>query len=298
MRFDVYLLIRMLGLAFAVVGTAHGAETEAVQASTPECSGLSTYREIVRIPERIFKDCVRKESDSLLKGALSDIAYGDEPEDVIASKRAGEIFNELERREVTVGSDWRAYLRITYIGWSFPELNKLRQSEFAKHWFEGKKLPRGVVPLPMSSSVVSGWDVDMTGNMLREREISTVDRPLVVVFSPTCNPCRRAALDIDKDPELRQIFFSCSLWVSPLDQTFSMDDYGEWDKKHPRLRGAIVKDWNRLALPFPVVTPTFHVFEHGRSVLHIDGWPREGRKDQIVAFARENQAMRKCMSKV
>ena len=105
--------------------------------------------------------------------------------------------------------------------------------------------------------------------------------PLIVVFSPACNPCRRAVRAIEADPELHQLFARCSLWVSMVDHTFDFDAYARWNEDHPSLRGYLVRDWQGLGLDYPRWTPAFHILAPGQAPVRIDGWPQEGRKEDL-----------------
>lgn len=113
----------------------------------------------------------------------------------------------------------------------------------------------------------------------------TVDAPsqIVVVSSPMCHFSQRAIRDIEADPVLRPLFRDRATWLVPPDINTPFETMAEWNRAHPdELMNAAyrIQEWPLLDR---WETPTFYFIKRGALVAQVVGWPREGRKAQILA---------------
>jgi hypothetical protein len=247
------------------------------------CQGMDKGETWATAEVRTFEGCASGGTVDELRAVLSAMAYGDVQGHASASSRAKRIFNELERRGAVLASDRRSFLRVLFVNWDFVALGTYSKSAEGKHWIGDQRLPDKLKRLDASSMAASLFTVRADVGELAELELDRASiPPLIVVFSPTCNPCRRAVRAIEADPELLGLFARCSLWVSTVDQTFDLNLYARWNEEHPSLRGYLVRDWERLGLDYPRSTPAFHVIAQGQKAVRIDGWPQEGRKAEIL----------------
>ncbi|MGH6977677.1 MAG: hypothetical protein ACRED4_00035 [Brevundimonas sp.] len=110
---------------------------------------------------------------------------------------------------------------------------------------------------------------------------------ILVIGHPLCHFTTNAARAIEADPDLRALFAAQAKWLAPQDNTTDFDVFRQWNAAHPDKQMTIA--WR--AADFPIIdhwaTPTFYFIENGRVVSQVQGWPKGGRREEILSAYRE-----------
>lgn len=142
----------------------------------------------------------------------------------------------------------------------------------------------------------SVWTIDRN-NEVRVRNIDITGRASIIAVShPRCHFSTRAISDIASDALLAPLFRSHSVWITPQTGELSLGKIEWWNREYRDFAIAPVvrqSDW-------PVVdywgTPAFFFVRDGRVVAKVVGWPKEGRRDELVAAAQKAGLLRDAAS--
>lgn len=110
---------------------------------------------------------------------------------------------------------------------------------------------------------------------------------IVVVAHPRCHFSRNAMLAIEADPILSGAFQGVAKWVTPPDFRFEIDAVRRWNEEHPATNLTLaykIDEWPELD---GWGTPTFYFFRNGSLETKVTGWPKGGRRDELLAALRE-----------
>lgn len=247
------------------------------------CSNLESAEKIVSASHAAIQACLIEGQSEQLKQMLSELAERPLPAAQLAVDRAKAIFEELGVRREQAASDWRSWIRTLSINWDFEQIREIRKQPEGAFWFGSARFPLRIESSEGKRQGPTLFELRERDSALVEKLLAPEDVPdLLVVFSPTCSPCRRAARMIENDVQLSRIFSACSLWVSVLDHSFDFKNFIKWNNDHPTLKGSIVKDWRTFGLSYPMATPVFHLYASGQAVAEVKGWPQEGRKAELM----------------
>jgi len=123
-----------------------------------------------------------------------------------------------------------------------------------------------------------------------ERALSQMDAPalegaqLLVIGDPRCHFTVRAAEAIDDDADMGPLFED-SIWLVPPGPSLNMNAITEWEAQFPwaplslanqRAEWPQVDDW---------ATPNFYFLRDGVVEATVVGWPKEGRKTELMEAA-------------
>ena len=110
---------------------------------------------------------------------------------------------------------------------------------------------------------------------------------ILVIGHPLCHFTQNAARAIEADPKLKALFAQQSKWLAPQDGTTDFDLFRQWNAQHPGEQMTIAY----RAADFPQIdnwaTPTFYFIDRGRVVSRVTGWPKGGRRDELLAAYRK-----------
>lgn len=130
------------------------------------------------------------------------------------------------------------------------------------------------------------WVVAPDRPELLRRGVDLRAAQVVVVSHPRCHFSRDAMRDIADDPVLAQAFDAHARWLAPPDGSFSLDAIQAWNRENPGQTVALAfrrEEW-------PIIdswsTPTFYFLDDGVVVAKVEGWPRGGRRDQLLTALR------------
>lgn len=113
---------------------------------------------------------------------------------------------------------------------------------------------------------------------LERRVIDVSRQPKIIVIShPNCHFCQAAVKDIEKHPQLAEVFFAHSRWLVPPERELNIESIQRWNQKHPEVRMDMIysrDEWPDLDTG---ATPTFYFFQDGKVISKFSGWPQDGR---------------------
>ena len=131
------------------------------------------------------------------------------------------------------------------------------------------------------------WDVADDKLQLDRYHWPESSGPLVVVVAhPLCHFSRDASAAIAADPQLTALFANRSLWLAPQDGNLDLEVVQSWNQRHRLFRQRIVyveRDWPDIN---DWATPNFYFFRDGKLVQTVSGWPKEGRRGELLAAAK------------
>lgn len=241
-------------------------------------------------------ECVGKVESRHLKAAISAGAFeaSDSAEEAWLFFRAA--FRTLHARGDVSPSDWRAYLRIVYLAWRFEELPGLQSLEGASVWISDLKVPQLRPIAPSLDAELRFWSINHEAGALTEATVRHKNGDFIlVVFSPHCNPCRRAARDIMNSPELGLVFRHCSLWTAAMEPSFDFRQFEAWRNQLP-FTPLMIRDWSQYRLSPPKLTPSFYIFVDGKPIRRLDGWPHDDAITRFKANLGSDVAKLSCAS--
>ena len=82
------------------------------------------------------------------------------------------------------------------------------------------------------------------------------------------------------------MFVKYAMDVVPPGRAFESELVGEWNAAHPGFLLSFLharEDWPMFR---SFATPTFYFFRDGQLVATVEGWPKEGRRDALIAAAQ------------
>lgn len=132
------------------------------------------------------------------------------------------------------------------------------------------------------------WRIDESGARLTRTPLAmTRGVTLVVVSHPDCHFSHDALTAIEADPALDQALPKNRLFVAPAPVSLTLERIAQWNAAHPRSRHVLVD--RPQAWPFvrQWSTPQFFFLVDGQLVAQVEGWPKEGRAEELMAAARE-----------
>jgi len=107
---------------------------------------------------------------------------------------------------------------------------------------------------------------------------------VIVISSPVCSPSQRFLewLRASENSKLKKIFESNALFITPTDSSFYIEHMLEANLKNAplKLNYAFDKEeWPEIQL---WATPTLYFFYDGELQGQLIGWPKEGRKEELI----------------
>ena len=131
------------------------------------------------------------------------------------------------------------------------------------------------------------YAIDASARALVRRSVDVSGQPQIIVVShPSCHFSRAAMGDIQGDPTLSAVFRAHAKWLAPQSNWINFDTLQQWNHDHPdQPIGLTVasEDW---AMIDSWGTPTFYFFKEGRVHAKVEGWPRSGRRAELLAALR------------
>jgi len=215
--------------------------------------------------------------DLLFRAAFTAAFYSFDPKYVTTQVRIEEV---LEKR----GKATQQHLEDTY--GSLVQVRRLEEArEFqAKH---AKALP----PLPpMRADAAmhhSRWVIGADHQTLIQAPLDTHGTTIVVMAHPLCHFTRNAVESMSQDPELRRLFAQHATLVVPPERDFNVALVSEWNAQHPEFAMSFLDRRDEWSMFPAFATPTFYFIRDGKVVRTVEGWPREGKKAEILSAAKE-----------
>lgn len=110
---------------------------------------------------------------------------------------------------------------------------------------------------------------------------------IFVVIDPLCHFAVNSFSSIINDPVLGDIFKNLAVWIVPPEPRLNFDIIQRWNNGHPHAQMVLAHH----ATEWPVFnsweTPTFYFFKNSKLVAEVIGWPKKGRRNELIDAAIE-----------
>lgn len=195
------------------------------------------------------------------------------------------LFSLLERRNEFTEEQrqWYHYMLVAHR--QFREANALLDRYPEMERSRVPLLPRGVEPNTDETIVLA---VSGSPPQFSARHVDLTDgKQVVITARPGCHFTQDAFGVISEDPELRPLL-SDALLVNRPGGNPDYSRFVEWQQKYPDFPIHPVVNVD----PWPIPewrTPVFYFFDDGRIVGKVLGWPGGGKRDELLAMARQWQ---------
>ncbi len=127
-------------------------------------------------------------------------------------------------------------------------------------------------------------DRENKNTLIRQNLNFSKSAEIVIISHPICHFCNRAAIAINSDQELSQIFANHAQWLIPPDSRFYLDAVNQWNSKFPNFTMKYIEKSSDFTMLDYWGTPTFYFLKDGSVVDKVVGWPKEGNINKIKSF--------------
>jgi hypothetical protein len=128
---------------------------------------------------------------------------------------------------------------------------------------------------------------DAHGGLTRSPFAPASGQYILVVSHPLCQFSRNALAAIEGDAILRALFRDNATWIAPVDRRLHLGALQAFNAAHPDSAIAIAyrrDEWPQVDY---WGTPSFYFFSNGTLVAQVSGWPKEGRRAELIDAARK-----------
>jgi hypothetical protein len=110
---------------------------------------------------------------------------------------------------------------------------------------------------------------------------------VVIVSHPLCHFSQAAVQDIQADPVLDKVFREHAKWLVPQDAHLYFDIMQRWNREHPGREVTMTVRREEWPMIDSWSTPTFYFLENGVVSAKVEGWPKGGRRPELLAALRQ-----------
>jgi hypothetical protein len=111
---------------------------------------------------------------------------------------------------------------------------------------------------------------------------------VVIIASPLCHFAQYSLKDIQGDSALRTLFSKHATWlVPPDDNSTPFTAIRQWNQSHPGEQMKIAYAMNEWPMFDRWQLPTFYFLKRDHVVSEVVGWPRTGRRMEVLAALRK-----------
>lgn len=154
------------------------------------------------------------------------------------------------------------------------------RSEFPKLFTD--PLPAFTEAGPLPVHLPTEWVISSDQKTMERRPVQFGSGAQVVVISQTfCHFSQHAIADIQADEALRKRLAGHIKWLAPQSRGFYPDELADWNRTHPLFPMTVAYDFAEWPSIDSWGTPTFYFFRDGALIRKVEGWPKEGRKNEL-----------------
>lgn len=275
--------------------TRFGADIDKELAASHEGSHTRLHRHVHESYERLFGSRLRKASlnglssgdlDLILRAAETAGTYA--PEERYARDMTA-ILEELSRR----GDARKVHYLATYrMLVAVRDLAGARRvaADYPAGKFEA--LPAVRID-PAAAHGPGVWVPGDDPQEVVQRRVDVAAGPRIVVVShPSCHFSRNAMSAIAADDVLGPVFRSHAMWIAPQSGMLNLPVLQRWNREHRDFEVALAVRQTEWPFVDYWNTPTFYFLKDGAVVQKVIGWPKEGRREELLAAARKAGMLR------
>jgi hypothetical protein len=145
---------------------------------------------------------------------------------------------------------------------------------------------REAAPLPSDRPTELAMNAH-THELVRRSVDVHLPAQVIAVTSPMCHFSQDAMHAIERDPVLDRVLGTHTIWLAPQDVPLDVKRFETWNRDHPGKAAT----WAFRRDEWPMIdawgTPTFYFLQHGQVRAKVIGWPREGRRAELLAAAKQ-----------
>lgn len=162
----------------------------------------------------------------------------------------------------------------------FPELLELD----LKHPLQqGERLPAILETPQLTYSGPTEWVVSADKQELLRRPVNLNPAVQIVVIShPLCHFSQNAVSYIQSDPLLNKLFIEHAKWLAPQSGELNVKTFQQWNQSNAGSLITIAYKQEEWPMLDEWGTPTFYFFKAGVVVAKVVGWPKEGRRKEVL----------------
>lgn len=131
------------------------------------------------------------------------------------------------------------------------------------------------------------WAVNPNKRELLRRSVDLQPVQVVVVSHPLCHFSQHAMRDIQADPVLREVFLKNAKWLAPQSNHLDLDVIQQWNRDHPGQETTLTFRRDEWPMIDSWATPTFYFLTNGAVSAKVEGWPKEGRRSELLGALRQ-----------
>ncbi|HEX2121465.1 MAG TPA: hypothetical protein VHL59_07470 [Thermoanaerobaculia bacterium] len=194
------------------------------------------------------------------------------------------ILDELSRRGDATKLHYSATYRMLVAVRDFAGARRLA----AKYPAEEFEVLPTVRADPDPAKGPSVWTLSDDKNEVVRRRVEMDTGPRIVVVShPLCHFSRNAVSAIAADDVLGAVFRSYATWIAPQSGTLNLPRLQQWNREHRHFEVALVVRQTEWTFVDYWNTPTFYFLRDGAVVQKVIGWPKEGRREDLLSASRK-----------
>ena len=187
------------------------------------------------------------------------------------------VLDALERENLATEQDYMALFRSLVQVRNFSGAEALRNKN-PRYVFPA--LPD--IPTAFRDNQVTAFDTSSDGSLKPlELDVSNGSH-LIVIAHPLCYFSRQAIIDIAADVRFKGFFLSHTIFLAPVSGDLYLDEFNKWNNEYPHARIVQARHESDWPLITEWSTPQFYVVKNGKVASHIVGWPKEGRKAELL----------------
>jgi hypothetical protein len=235
----------------------------------------AAYDELARVAFARFND---RDIAVLLDGAYHGAFYG---HDVASVGLAATLLDVMEKRGIATDEHYLT-MHETFMGARmFDEARALA----ARHPVPGIEAVPELRSAELVSQAPTELVVDPGARVLLRRSVDLQPAQVLVVSHPLCHFSQDAMRDIEADPVLREAFIKAK-WLGPQHNNLKFDAFQRWNHDHPGMQHTIAYRKDEWQMIDWWGTPTFYFIKDGAVIAKAIGWPKEGRRAELLADLR------------
>ncbi len=195
------------------------------------------------------------------------------------------ILNELSRRGDTTKLHYTTTYRMLVAVRDFAGARRLA-AKYPAEEFEVLPTVRADLESAKGPSI---WllNDDRSEVVRRRLDIVEAGPTIVVVSHPLCHFSRNAVSAIASDDVLGPVFRSYATWIVPQSGTLNLPALQRWNREHRDFEVALVVRQAEWTFVDYWNTPTFYFLKDGAIVQKVIGWPKEGRREDLLSASRK-----------
>lgn len=239
------------------------------------------------IPSLRKKPCMKMEDEQLheILNIFYEVVFY--TQSINATKEHYQCFKEAEKRNII---DRKEVSNILGSLINVRQLNKAREIYTYYTQFDFPILPY-IKESKQDKSIkrhVFSIDSDNKNTLIKTDFSYSKSLEIIVISHPRCHFTQYVAEELAKDDKLNTFLKEHSTWIEPVTQKLDYNELLLWKNKYPQFEIKIVDKTSTFTNIDYWGTPTFYFMENGVVKDKLIGWPKEGRKIELIKLIKKH----------